>query len=315
MLNTIAFVIAGGFLLYKGAEWLVGSAARVAKHFRISRIIIGLTIIAVGTSLPELVTSLMAAFGGAPDLALGNVLGSNVANIGLVLAIAVIIKPLKSHVDDLYRDAPWLVLGSVFLLILSLDGILSRLDGLVFIFFSGIFYYYIISHVRKARMEEEELPFHEFKLTSRDRTKNYLLIILGMATLILGAQMLLAGALEAARIFSVPELLIGITLVALGTSLPELAASAWSAIHGHADVTLGNVVGSNVANIFLVLGIVIIFTPIHVSQHAINLDIPFLIVYTFLTIFLIRTRNRLSRWEGILLLLIYIIYITWSFFN
>lgn len=315
MLETIAFIVAGGFLLYKGAEWLVGSAARIAQHFHVSRVIIGLTVIAVGTSMPEFVTSLLAAVGGSSDMAMGNVIGSNMANIGLVLAIAVIIKPLKSHVDDLYRDAPWLVLGVVLLLILSLDGNLSRIDGAVLIIFSVIFFVSIFKHVRRGRMEEGELPFHEFKVKPRDRTKNYLLIALGVGALVLGAQMLLTGALDVARLLHAPELVIGLTLVALGTSLPELAASTWSTVHGKAEVTMGNVIGSNIANIFMVLGLVAVITPIAVTQRVVNFDIPILIIYTFLVILLIRTRNRLSRWEGLVLLGLYLAYIAWSFLN
>jgi len=314
MLNTIIFIIAGIILLYKGAEWLVGSSARFAQHLHVSRVIIGLTVIAIGTSLPELMTSMIGALQGSPDVALGNILGSNMANIGLVLAIAVIIKPIRSHIEDIYRDGPWLVLGAVLLLILALDGNLSRIDGLILFIFSLVFFTFIVSQVHKSRMiEEDKLPFQEFKIKARDRRRNIVLIAFGLASLIMGAQLLIVGALDLAALFNAPELLIGLTVVALGTSLPELAASAWSAIHGKAEVTLGNVIGSNIANIFLVLGLVAIVSPIAISQRATQIDIPILVVYTILVILLIRTREKLTRGEGVLLLVIYLTYIIWSF--
>ena len=313
MFNTIIFILAGVILLYKGAEWLVGSSVRLAQHLHISRVIIGLTVIAIGTSLPELMTSMISAVQGSPDLALGNIIGSNMANIGLVLALAVIIKPIKSHIEDIYRDAPWLALGVILLLILALDGNISRIDGIILFIFSLIFFTYIISQVHKTRMtEEDKLPFQEFKIKARDKMRNIILIVAGLAALVMGAQFLITGALDLAALFNVPELLIGLTVVALGTSLPELAASAWSAVHGKAEVTLGNVIGSNIANIFLVLGIVAIVSPIAVSPRAMQIDIPFLVVYTILVILLIRTREKLTRKEGVLLLVIYVAYITWS---
>jgi cation:H+ antiporter len=314
MFNTIIFIIAGVILLYKGAEWLVGSSARFAQHLHISRVIIGLTVIAIGTSLPELMASLIGAWQGSSDVVLGNILGSNMANIGLVLAIAVIIKPIKSYIEDIYRDAPWLAFGVVMLLVLALDGSLSRIDGLILLVFSFVFFAYIVSHVRKSRMiEENKLPFQEFQIKARDKMRNIILIIAGLAALVVGAQLLISGALDLATRFNAPEFLIGLTVVALGTSLPELAASTWSAIHGKAEVTLGNVIGSNIANIFLILGIVALVSPISVSSRAIQIDIPILVIYTIILILLIRTRDKITRGEGVLLLLIYLAYIAWQF--
>lgn len=313
MLAIVSFIVAGGFLLYKGAEWLVGSSARIAQHLRVSRVVIGLTIIALGTSLPEFITSLLAALDGSSGVALGNVIGSNMANIGLVLAVAVIIKPLKSHVEDLYRDAPWLILGSVLFLIMALDGTIGRIDGGILVLFSGWFYWYIFSHVKKSRMEEDELPFHEFEIKAKENAKNYVLIALGLGALVLGARMLVTGAVDIATYFGASELAIGITIVALGTSLPELAASAWSSVHGKSEVTLGNVIGSNIANIFVVLGLVALLAPINVPHHAIQNDIPIVILYTFLALLFIRSKERITRLEGSMLLVLYIAYVIWSF--
>lgn len=314
MYLVILQIIIGIALLYKGAEWLVGSSARVAQHLGISRVIIGLTIIAVGTSLPELIGSLMATLEGAPEIALGNVLGSNIANVALVLGLASLIKPIRTHVDDLYRDAPWLLFGSVLFLILAIDGIISRFDGAVLVAFGILFFWSIVTHVRNHKhIDEEELPFQEFEVKARDRIKNYLLIILGLVALGGGAQLLVTGSVTVAQALGVSELLIGITLVAVGTSLPELAASAWSAAHGKVEVTLGNVIGSNIANIFVILGIVSLVRPIGVPSPSLSFDIPFMILITFLALSLIRSREQLSRVEGAFLVVIYITYIVWSF--
>lgn len=313
MTLSLFYIAAGILLLYKGAEWLVGSSARIAQHLRVSRVLIGLTIIAIGTSLPELVASIIAATQGAPDVALGNVVGSNMANLGLVLALAVIIKPVRTHIEDLYRDAPWLIFGSVLLLIMAIDGVISRLDGGILVGFAILFYWSTIQHVRREKISEEELPFHEFEIKAREHFRNYALIIVGIGSLILGAQWLITGAVDVAAQFNISELVIGITIVAIGTSLPELAASAWSSVHGSADVTFGNVVGSNIANIFMILGIVSLVAPVGVSEGAFKYDIPILILFTFFALLLVRTKERLTRVEGILLLAIYAGYIVWSF--
>jgi cation:H+ antiporter len=310
---TILYLIFSIGLLYKGSEWLVGASARVAQNLRVTKVLIGMTVIAVGTSLPELMTSLIAAVQGSSDMALGNILGSNMANLGLVLALAVIIKPIKTHIEDIKRDAPWLVLGSVLLLILALDGNLNRADGAVLFLFAVIFFLTIIAKVRYDRqIAEKELPFQEFKIKARDNLKNYILMLMGLVALIIGAKLLITGALDIADFFNIPELFVGLTIVAIGTSLPELAASAWSAVHGKAEVTLGNVIGSNIANIFLVLGVVAIIAPISISSRALTGDIPIMIIFTFLAILLFRTKETITRFEGVLLLIVYIAYIIWA---
>lgn len=307
-------IIVGIALLYKGAEWLVGSGARVAQHLMVPRVIIGLTIIAIGTSFPELVGSLSAAIQGAGDIALGNVLGSNIANLGLVLAIAALIKPIKTHAEDLYRDTPWLIFGSVLFLILAIDQTISRLDGAILVVFGAAFFWSVIAHVRSHRhLTEEEIPFQEFEIKPRERFRNYALIVIGLVALIGGAQLLIQGAVTVATFFNIPALVVGMTIVAVGTSLPELAASAWSASHGKAEVTLGNVIGSNIANIFIILGIVSVVAPIAVPYRALSFDIPFMILLTFFALTLIRTRETINRPEAAILLVGYLTYVIWSF--
>ena len=307
-------IIIGIALLYKGAEWLVGSSARVAQHFHVPRVIIGMTIIAIGTSLPELTGSVTAALQGVPDIALGNVLGSNIANIGLVLAIAALIRPIKMQAEDLYRDTPWLIFGSVLFLILAIDQTISRIDGAILVVFGVAFFWSLIAHVRSHRhISEDELPFQEFEIRSKERFRNYVLIIVGLVALIGGANLLIQGSVAIAEMFNVSALLIGMTLVAVGTSLPELAASTWSAVHGKTDITLGNVIGSNIANIFIILGIVAFIVPISVPYRALSVDIPFMILLTFFSLTLIRTKEVINRTEAVFLLVAYITYIIWSF--
>jgi len=311
----LIYIVIGIALLYYGADWLVGSAERLARGLKISKVIVGLTIIAIGTSLPELSSSLVGALGGSPGVALGNVIGSNIANLSLVLGLTVVFKPFRVKLKELLRDGPWLILGSVLMIIMAINGSLSRLDGLVLIFFAVAFYYSVIRHVRGSRLAEKELPFQEeFHLRARDYARNIVIMIIGLAALIGGAKLLVTGALEVAHLLQLPELFIGLTVVAIGTSLPEIAVSSWSAAHGSSEIAFGNVVGSNISNIFIILGLVALISPINVDHKALNFDIPAMILITFLALLFIMTKGKISRKEGWVLLVVYFAYVVVTFF-
>lgn len=311
---TIGSIALGIALLYKGSEWLVGSSERLARRMRISRVVTGLTIIAIGTSLPELSASLVAGLSGSPGVALGNVIGSNVANIGLVLGLAVIIRPFKVDLKEQLRDGPWLVLGSVLMLIMAVDGGFSRVDGVVLIVFAILFYWSTVRHVRGTRLAEKELPWQdEFHMRAKDYARNIVLILVGIGALIGGAKLLVDGALNVAGALGLPELLVGLTIVAFGTSLPEIAVTTWSATHGESDIALGNVIGSNISNIFIILGVVALISPISTSFKEITFDLPVMILLTFVALMFIKSKERLSRGEGAILILLYLGYIVWTF--
>jgi len=314
ILFTILYIILGIIFLYKGSEWLVGSSERLARYLKVSRSVVGLTIIAIGTSLPEFVTSLTATVSGSSDVALGNVIGSNMANIGLVLGLAIIIKPFRIELKELLRDGPWLILGTVLLLIMAIDGKFSRIDGVILTVFAVIFFYSIVKRVRGTRLAEKDLPWQdEFHLKAKDRVHNIILIIIGIIVLVGGAVLLVKGAVEMAVLLNLPELLVGLTIVAIGTSLPEIAVTSWSSSHGQSQIALGNVIGSNISNIFIILGLVSIISPIQVSPKAIAFDIPIMVLLTLLALFFMKTKESVSRWEGFILLIFYVSYIVWTF--
>lgn len=314
LILTIGSIALGIALLYKGSEWLVGSSERLARRLRISRVVTGLTIIAIGTSLPELSASLVGALEGSSGVALGTVIGSNIANIGLVLGLAVVIRPFKTDMKELLRDGPWLVLGSVLMLIMAVDGGFSRIDGVILIAFAIIFYWSTIRKVRGTRLAQKELPWQDQpKLYARDYARNIALIIVGISALIGGAKLLVTGALDVAGALGLPELLVGLTIVALGTSLPEIAVTTWSATHGESDIALGNVIGSNISNIFIILGVVALISPISAGFKEITFDLPVMILLTFVALMFIKSKEKLGRLEGAVLIMLYLGYIVWTF--
>ncbi|MCF7901918.1 MAG: calcium/sodium antiporter [Candidatus Marinimicrobia bacterium] len=316
MLTIILFII-GFVILIKGADWLVGGAAALAKRFRVPDLLVGLTVVAFGTSLPELFVNIFASFSGSTDLAMGNVVGSNITNILLILGVAGLIYPLSVKGTTIYREIPFSLLAVILLGILAndrlLDGsagdILSRTDGIVFFIFFMFFMYYVFGIARKFKGMDDMLP---------DATQRPLLslaqIILGMVGLALGGKWIVDGAIFLSELFGASENFIGLTVVALGTSLPELATSAIAATKKNADIAVGNVVGSNIFNIFFVLGISAMIKPLPIQTSA-NADISVVILATlflFATNFLGQKRI-LERREAVILLMGYAGYMVFLF--
>ncbi|MCF7797814.1 MAG: calcium/sodium antiporter [Lentisphaeria bacterium] len=309
---TIIFFIIGFVILIKGADWLVEGAAALAKRFRVPDLLVGLTVVAFGTSLPELFVNIFASFSGSSDLAMGNVVGSNITNILLILGVAGLIYPLSVKGTTIYQEIPFSLLAVVLLGVLAndhlLDGaqgdILSRTDGIVFFIFFMFFMYYVFGIARKFKGIDGVLP---------DGTQRPLhslgQILLGMVGLALGGKWIVDGAIYLSQLFGASESFIGLTVVALGTSLPELATSAIAATKKNADIAVGNVVGSNIFNIFFVLGISAMIKPLPIQTSA-NTDIGVVIVATlflFATNFLGQKRI-LERREAVILLLGYLGY-------
>jgi len=304
----ILFFLAGLVILYFGAYWLVKGASRLAITLNVQPVIVGLTVVAFGTSLPEFVVSFIGAMRELPDIALGNIVGSNIVNIGLIIGLSAIIFPLSVHMKLLKFEVPFMILAAFLLFIVSIKGTVSRRDSILF---AVIFIGYIGYAIRAAKKETPAVAgeYREF-LRGRDSIKkDIVLIIAGLAVLIAGAEILLISAVSIARAMGISELIIGMTIVAVGTSLPELATSAVAAFKREADISIGNIVGSNIFNILFILGVTGIIRPVSVHPEAWRLHMPVMVFFSLLLFIFMKTGNVISRAEGAVMVLLYISYI------
>ena len=289
----------GIIIIYFGAEWLVRSSASIAHGLNIRPAIAGLTLVAIGTSAPELVVSTLAAMRGASGMAIGNIIGSNVANIGLVLGIAALVSPVHVEKTLIRREVPVCVGAAILLFVLSLDGALTRIDGLILI---GALIAFIVVATKMALAERTE---NVEKAMTGAMWKYALLALLGITLLAVGGRLLVGSALFVARHYGISEIFIGITMVAIGTSLPELATSVVASAKGENDICVGNVIGSNIYNVLLVMGVVAIVQPIPIASSLLTCEFPFLLGASLIVLPILRTGFRISRVEGALLLLGY----------
>ncbi|MEM7480746.1 MAG: calcium/sodium antiporter [Acidobacteriota bacterium] len=308
----IAWIVAGIVLLYFGGEGLVRGSSSLARRLGMSPLVVGLTVVAFGTSSPELAATLVAAFQGSPQVAIGNVLGSNVANVGLILGSAALIFPMVAEARFIRREVPFMIFTSLLMVPLALDGGYGLFDAL---FLVGLLILYLWVLLREKEASRVEGEFEEvYGEPTASIGRSLVEIVAGIALLVGGAYLLVEGAVTLARGFGISETVIGITAVALGTSLPELAAAIVAAVRREGDLILGNIIGSNVFNVLAILGIASLVTPIPVVLSEIW--VPYLVMMAFsllLVLFLI-TRRRLSKIEGGLLLAGYLAYTTSLFF-
>lgn len=312
MLTYILFII-GFVLLIKGADLLVDGASSIAKKLKISAIVIGLTIVAFGTSTPELIVNIFASASGNTDIAIGNILGSNIANILLILGISAIIYPLATKRHTVWKEIPLSLLAAVIVGVMVNDALidgsvfsgLTRIDGIILISFFIIFLYYTFG-IAKVSGEDADIEIKQLS-----HLKSILYIIIGLAGLAVGGKWIVDGAVKIAELFNVSESLIGLTIVAIGTSLPELATSAIAAYKKQADIAIGNVVGSNIFNIFWILGASSIIRPLPFSDNS-RSDI-LMTIFASLLLFMIMfigKKHTVERWQGALMIAIYIGYIS-----
>lgn len=318
MLDLI-FLIGGIIVIILSANWLVDGASSLAKKLGISDIVIGLTIVAFGTSAPELTVNIFSALSGSTDIAIGNVLGSNISNILLILGISCLIHPVEVLQNTKWKEIPLSLLAVVVLGIVSNDSIIdnestniiSRVDGLVLMSFMAIFMVYTFE---MAKRQGQSVPV-DIAVTEKQMPvwKGIVFIIIGVAGLFLGGKYLVEGAVSIARILGMSEKVIGLTIIAVGTSLPELATSVVAASKKKSDIAVGNIVGSNIFNVFFVLGTTALITPVPFNP-SINFDIVVAIVASLLLFFTTITFNarKIDRVEGFIFLAIYIGYITYS---
>ncbi|MEG0789888.1 MAG: calcium/sodium antiporter [Alistipes sp.] len=308
----ILFLLLGLSLILAGANFLTDGSAALAQRFKISEFIIGLTIVAVGTSTPELVVSVLSAIGGNSDVAIGNIVGSNIFNVFIILGICALIIPIPLTSSNIRRDIPFGLLASLVLLTVTSDRLLhfgptdtiGRMDGILMIMLYIGLMWYTIRHTKRTT-EVSAKPPKAIWLT-------VLMIVGGLAGLIFGGDLFLKSATTLARNFGISESIIAITLVAGGTSLPELASSIVSLAKGKADMALGNVIGSNVANILLILGISATIHPLSLGGITLT-DILMVVlsaVLLFVTAFTFK-KKMIDRWEGLIFIAIYVVYIWW----
>jgi cation:H+ antiporter len=297
-------MIGGFILLYFGGDMLVRGAESLALRLGLTPLIVGLTVVAFGTSSPELFVSISAALDGLGDVAIGNVVGSNICNITLVLGLAALIHPINVQAQLMRIDAPIMILCALLLAALLLDDTISRAEGMILV--AGIVIYIIFS-IWLARRDKAVLD-PEYAESMHHKQPSVLIslifIIVGLAMLMVGAEFFVGGAVDIARTFGISEAIIGLTLIALGTSLPELATTIIASLKGRGDIAIGNCIGSSIFNILAILGITAIVEP--VARGAITwTDIGIMAGVAVLLLPMLFTKSRLSRWEGILLLLCY----------
>lgn len=318
MLINSLFIIAGLALLIGGADRFVVGAASIARSLDISPLIIGLTIVGVATSAPEVLVGSVAALNGKTSLAIGNAVGSNIANIGLVLGFTALVCPLQVKSLTLRREFLLMCAAIGIATLLLLDNYLSRLDGVILIFCLVAAMWWII-HLAKTSSKSDPLAGEfEQELTHAPPVsigKSSLLLVIGLALLLGGAELLVRGAVAIAEEFGVSDLVIGLTIVAIGTSLPELAASVMSVIKNEADIAIGNVIGSNLFNMLMVLGVPALIHPAEVSPDVLLRDLPVMILLTLLMgwMVFIFGRGKFDRIKGGFLFICFIGYQYWLF--
>jgi cation:H+ antiporter len=311
-LTYVLFLIGFVILIY-GANWLVDGSSSLAKKFNIPDLIIGLTVVSLGTSAPELVVNLFAGSSGSTDLAIGNVVGSNIFNVLVILGVAAVIKPVNTHINTTWKEIPLALLAALILGVCANDmyfdeeerSLLSTTDGLTLLGFFAIFMYYVVDVARNSKEHGEEIQ-------ALPIWKSLLMIAGGLTGLILGGKWIVDGAVEIAKTLGMSEAVIGLTIVAAGTSLPELATSAIASYKGNSDIAIGNVVGSNIFNIFFILGVTSSIYELPFRPEA-NFDI-LMNIFTSLLMFVFLftgSGRRINRIEGGIFVSIYIAYVTY----
>lgn len=307
----VAYLLIGGFLLYLGAEWLVKGSAGLARALGVKPLIIGLTVVAYGTSAPELAVSTAAILEDSSALVLGNVIGSCIANLGLILGITALISPPEVDGRLIRREIPVLLISVIVVPLALLSGSIEAWESGLLLGAAVIFTMYTLfvaseessmDDVAEAAGVDEE----EFEAS---KVKQIVFTIAGLALLVFGGEVFVDGAKGVALTLGMSEHLVGLTVVAIGTSLPELAASIVAALRGYSSLAVGNVVGSNIFNVFLILGVVGLIRPIEGSASALGMGLAFLIGITFAGILFMRGARRINRFEGLLLLGVYVAFI------
>ena len=307
MVKAYLLLFSGLLLLFASGKYLVESSIAISQRLRIPRMIIGLTVVAFGTSAPELLVSIQAAVSGFPEIAMGNVVGSNISNILLVLAITAIIFPIPVPSASVKWDWPIMMFVSLLLFVFALNGWLTRLEGIIFLLLLMGYIGYSVARTRGVHRDEEvhtEQGSMRWWITA-------LIFLVSCVGLAFGADLLVSNAAIVAEDLGMSKRVISITIIAVGTSIPEVATSVIAALKKETDISVGNIIGSNIMNILSVLGITSIIRPIKVDAAIIRIDMPWMLGISVLLLLLMipAARSRITRWEGILMIVIYLLYI------
>jgi cation:H+ antiporter len=308
MLIQIIWLIVGFGILIKGADWLVDGGSALAKKYNVSDLAIGLTIVAFGTSMPELVVNSFAAYQSHSDIVFGNIIGSNIFNLFAILGIAGLISPLIVQSSTVYKEIPLSFIAALFLFLLannffSETEILSRMEGAILLVFFCAFLFYVFKQLKTENIQQD------VKMKEMSKLKISIFIIAGLGLLIIGGRLVVINSVEIAEGLGISQTIIGLTIVAAGTSLPELATSVVAAIKKNNDIAVGNIIGSNIFNIFFILGISALIKPVEFNTKF-NFDLYLLGAGTILLFIAMFSggKKKLDRWEAAILLLIYIAY-------
>lgn len=306
----VVLLVIGIVAVMKSAGWLTDGSVGIATRMGIPQLVIGLTIVAMGTSMPEFFVSLMSALGGKPGLAVGNVVGSNIFNASLIVGIAAMVAPIAILPDTVKRDIPFALVASVVLMMMCLDGNISRLDAVILFVLFIVFMYFTLLEAKKMRtdMSQEEQP------VKMSVGKSTVLIVSGLAGLIIGSEVFVDNASALAHTLGVSDAVIGLTIVACGTSLPELATSTVAASRGNSGIAIGNVLGSNVFNILMILGVTGMVSPMSV-QGITFVDLSVMVIAMILLWLFSFSKYRIERWEGAALTVFFIGYISYLLYQ
>ena len=336
MILELLLLIFGLALLVLGSDKFVDSGSKIAKKLGVSDFIIGLTLIAVGTSLPELASSIIAAVKGSSGLIVGNLIGSNIANIGMVVGICALISVIRTHETMLKRDGYIMIFVSIIFVLLAMNGVVNYIEGLVLL---SVYFIYLLFLIESKETIKKEFHFKEFIMYSltfkfirtllnflknrskeekRNReglAKELIISAISLAALIYGAKLLVDNSLYLSKTFGISETFIGLALIAIGTSLPELAVSINAARKGFNEILIGNIIGSNIANISLIFGISSFIAPVKIAITSIYYLIPALLIFSVLFLIFIKKEWRISRNQGIVLLSMYILFLLFANFK
>lgn len=306
------YLIMGVALLYVGGEFLVAHASDLARRLGVSPLVVGLTVVAFGTSAPELASSIEAVLQDAHGVAFGNAVGSNIANIGLVLGLAALITPVATGARFLRREVPFMIIVCALPIPMALNHRLDRWEGVILLAVILLYLFYLLKHKGASSQENDVVPSADVE---QGHPIWYIFggIVMGLALLVGGAKALVTGAVDIARTIGVSERVIGLTVVACGTSLPELAASVVAAIKKESDILLGNVVGSNIFNILLILGATAVVEPIRLVAEGIWIDLGVMVGFSMIVLLFLYTGLRVVRLEGAILVAGYGAYVSYLF--
>lgn len=344
MAINIVLLVLGVIIVLKGADWLTDGAVNIATRFGVSQMVIGLTIVAMGTSMPEFCVSMVSALKGTPDLAVGNVVGSNTLNTLLIVGCSALVAPIMVKRSSVKRDIPFAVVASLLMLLFCLDGAIGRVDAAVlfagFCLFMFVTLKYAkttegpaasvatngaamataaaastsVSEASTSQTSAPEASTSQSSASEASMLKAVVMLVVGLLCLIAGSNMFVDNASFVASSLGVSDAVIGLTIVAGGTSLPELATSMVSAKKGNSDIAIGNVIGSNVFNILMIIGITGLVKPMHIAGIT-TLDLIMMLASMLLMWFFCRTTYKVKRWEGAVLTIVYLAYLTWLVMN